>query len=578
MSNAIKRFIGRVPDVSAVMARFPVPVALMGMFTIILILLIQQNWDEERFAYLLGGIVLAAYLMVSFTLSRETNSKSPLIILQIIGSALICVLAWFAEDIYFFLPAAIAASILILGNSVRHRRERDDLHVWDFTHKLWTGAVFAAFGSFIFVMGMLAIIFALKSLFGLDMENLVTDFILPIGLGFLAPLYWMSTLPAVNEPYAELHENPGFVSKAVAFLGTWLLTPLILIYALILLAYGVKIILEGTLPKGEIAQLTTPFLLIGTLNWLVLEPPFIQKHVLARLFRKVWFWLSVPVSILLGIAVYVRVAEYGLTVERVLLVFVVFWSLGLGLWFTLRPEHRRDIRFIPGFAALLAIAAACLAPITSVINQDKRLAHYLNKSGLVVEGVLTADNKILDMEAAKKARGSLSYLLRHDEYGRIEKRIEKLGGGISNLPTSLYVARLGLAEVEETSRFRRSVFYNTNRQPVSIVGYEWMAGPFSIYGSGDLFDLGGHSLGQNNGIVTLRDSKSKSLSSFNISEWSELLKIREDQFLVENPLLVLFDNSEKKVAIRITRLNRYGDGRISGDFYILTKGLESKPE
>jgi len=84
----------------------------------------------------------------------------------------------------------------------------------------------------------------------------------------------------------------------VLFMGTWLLSPLTLIYALILIAYGFKIVLAGSLPKGEIAQLTTPFLIIGTLTWLL---------------------LSIPAAILLAISIAVRIDEYGFTTERIAL-------------------------------------------------------------------------------------------------------------------------------------------------------------------------------------------------------------------------------------------------------------------
>ena len=176
----------------------------------------------------------------------------------------------------------------------------------------------------------------------------------------------------MDEPYDELIDNPGFVSKAVAFLGTWLLSPLTLIYAVILLAYAIKVLVAGALPKGEIAQLTTPFLLIGTLTWLVLEPPFIKEKALAKLFRKVWFPISIPAAIMLAIAVFVRVGEYGFTPERVLLMLIVSWSLGLGFWFAFGPDDKRDIRIIPGFGAALLFIGCLL--YTSPSPRDATLS------------------------------------------------------------------------------------------------------------------------------------------------------------------------------------------------------------
>ncbi len=577
MSTSLKRWIGRIPDVSAVMARFPVPVGLMGIFTVLLIIVINQRGNEEQFAYLLGGIILAAYLMVSFTLSRETNQKAKAIPIQIGISLLICVAAWFARDIYFFLPAAIAGAILMLGNSVRHRRDRDDLHIWDFTHKLWTGAVFAAVGSIIFVMGMLAITFALKTLFGIDMSDLIEEFMLPIGLGFLAPLYWMSTLPPVDEPYAELHDNPGFVSKAVAFLGTWLLTPLILIYALILLAYGVKILLDGSLPKGEIAQLTTPFLLIGTLNWLVLEPPFIQGRVLARLFRRTWFWLSIPAAIMLGIAIFVRIANYGLTIERIIILFVFLWAIGIGLWFSLMPERRRDIRFIPGLAAMLAIVASILGPISSVINQDKRLGHYLKKSGIIVDGEVPRAPDISDMDAAKNAKGALNFLIRNKEDDRILRRMEKLGLDTQGLLISDLSEKLGLTGVIENTRRPQVISYNKRMEPISVKGYELIAGPYAMRASRREIEIGGYALFIDQDTIELRDHLDQTIASQNIIDWALKIQHTSTEFVVKDPVIVLHDEGDLKVILHVITLNKYADDKPYGEFYVLSKGLTPKP-
>lgn len=577
MSTSLKRWIGRIPDVSAVMARFPVPVALMGIFTVILIVVINQRGNEERFAYLLGGIILAAYLMVCFTLSRETNQKSKAIPIQVVISVLICIAAWFSRDIYFFLPAAVAGAILMLGNAVRHRRDRDDLHIWDFTHKLWTGAVFAAVGSVIFVMGMLAITFALKTLFGIDMSDLIEEFILPIGLGFLAPLYWMSTLPPVDEPYAELHDNPGFVSKAVAFLGTWLLTPMILIYALILLAYGLKILMAGSLPKGEIAQLTTPFLLIGTLNWLVLEPPFIQSKVLARLFRKTWFWLSIPAAIMLGIAIFVRIANYGLTIERIVILFVFIWALGIALWFSLMPERRRDIRFIPGLAAMLAIVASILAPISSVVNQDKRLGHYLKKAGIFADGALPRSPEISDMSAAKKAKGALNYLIRHKEDSRILKRMKKLGMETSGLEVSDISDRLGLISVIENTERSQVINYNKRMEPISVEGYELISGPYAMRAHKREIVIGGYAIFIHQDTVELHDHHGRTIASYNVLKWASDIPHTSSEFLVTDPLIVLHETDDLKVALHVISLNKYGDDEPYGEFFVLSRGLTPKP-
>ena len=360
MAENVKRWFTRFPDLGAVLTRFPVTILCMAIFTCLFIVFKDQlnNDAYEMVGRLLLGLLLAAYVTVSMTLAGEGRGTPRKFVLQALAVLGICGLAWVSKALKLNLFMLIGAAVLLLGNSILWRRPRNDLHVWDFTHKLWTGAGFAAAGSFIFMLGLFAISSALKSLFGVNMNKLVEDIILPIGFGFLAPIYWLAVLPPVDEDYSELYENPGFVSKAVAFMGTWLLSPLTLIYALILLAYSFKIVIAGELPKGEIAQLTTPFLLVGTTAWLVLDPPFAKDKWLARVFRRFWWLLSIPAALMLLTAVWVRVGEYGFTPERILLSAIVVWSLGLALWFGFGPKEKRDIRFIPGAAAGLLVAAA----------------------------------------------------------------------------------------------------------------------------------------------------------------------------------------------------------------------------
>jgi len=110
-------------------------------------------------------------------------------------------------------------------------------------------------------MGMVAISEAVRSLFGFNIDTLTNDILLPIGLAFLAPIYWMGTLPRYGD--VENVSELSFEARALSFLGPWMLAPLVLIYSLIILAYGAKVLFQWELPKGEIATLVTPFLGFG---------------------------------------------------------------------------------------------------------------------------------------------------------------------------------------------------------------------------------------------------------------------------------------------------------------------------
>ncbi len=589
MKSNLKRWVGRVPDMSAVMSRFPVAVALMAIFTLIIIIENHVS-NREPLGRMLVGLIIAAYLSFSITVAREAKGQSRLIPVQILMAIAVAALAWFSKELRINLVMAMGAALLLLGNVVIWRKSRDDLHVWDFTHKIWTGAVFAIVGSIIFTVGIFSIQFALKSLFGLSMNELTERLLLPIGLGFLAPLYWLSTVPKTDESYQELYDNPGFVSKAVAFLGTWILSPLTLIYALILLAYGVKIILAGSLPKGEIAALTTPFLLVGALTWLVLEPPFIKDKALAKLFRKLWFPLSIPAALLLAVSVWVRIGEYGFTPERIALMMAVIWALGLGLWFTIGPKAKRDIRLVPGSAAALLLLGAFGAEILSIKNQKMRAVSGLKAAGIIsAQGVIKplSDIKITDMDAARRVKGALAYLAKKNEV----KTLGKIFEGAEDVPdfddyyNSVLYKRLALQNVElRNDRGRQfAVSYNSPVTGIDIAGYDKLYGSYHYFPSSNNVQSfvtdGDFVIKAKAGHILFVDGKEE-LADFDIAEWVKALPISNNVYSVdEAPIIVLGDGS-RRIAIKVRSMNSWkmgepedDDVNVTIDFFVLTTGL-----
>ena len=589
MKTSLKRWVGRVPDISAVIARFPIAVALMAVFTLILIITNKSRWDDEL-GRAMVGLIIAAYASVSITLASEANGRSWRYILQVVVAAIILALAWFSEALRLNLVMAVGAVILLLGNMALWRKSRDDLHLWDFTHKLWTAAIFAFVGSIIFLLGVMAIQAALKSLFSLRIDFLTEHLILPIGLGFLAPLYWMSTLPAVDEPYEELYETPSFVSKAVAFLGTWLLAPLTLIYAAIILTYGVKILLAGSLPKGEIAGLVTPFLIIGALTWLLLEPPFVKSKILAKIFRKAWFPISIPAALLLAIAIFTRVNEYGLTPERIALIFAVLWALGLGVWFSFGPKEKRDIRLIPALASALLTVGVYTAGWFSVLNQSSRLDSYLAKAG-IMSGM---QGEPEDKEAAQKAKSAIQYLYRKDAKDRLKTSLAKVGYKAETVKLDEVYTSLALTGIQTPSRYHRAIRdnkrYGRHKTPVDIQGYNTLNGRFNYTSNFDPYSV--------RNIATIGDIQVKrhgdelifsqsdaaldingTNHKFDLMHWMKSLPVDDSddsKIALQTALVPLYSGADTQIAMIVESLNIWED--IDGSFtYNLEYDLLSGP-
>jgi len=446
----LKRLGGRLPDFGEVVKRFPVATAIMAAFTL---WLIYENFQSRLFdsEYIFGAFILAGYVAVIIRFIGEVRkwafAKTTVVQILLAGAAF--GLAAFGERLSFNIPMAIAAAILFLGNASLWRLSRDDMRVWNFTQKLWTGAIFATVGSIIFVAGVYAITSALSILFDIRVDSLTEDIIIPIGLGFLAPLYWLDTLPPTEAP--EGIEALSFEARALSFLGTWMLAPLLCIYALIVLAYGVKILVQWELPKGEIATLVTPFLGIGMLVWLMLTPEMLNRNGFVRFYRKVWHWVMIPAAIMLGLAVMVRVRAYGFTVDRVFLMLVFMWGMIQGLWFSVLSIAKRDIRIPTGLAAILLIVGAFVAEPLSVRSQFNRAMEA--KQALPRFNAEAFQN---NPELAAQFLGGVEYFIKAERETEFKRLLPDY-----DMPKRIYSdewrtikAELGLNEVGEEAPYR----------------------------------------------------------------------------------------------------------------------------
>ncbi|MCF6275003.1 MAG: DUF4153 domain-containing protein [Robiginitomaculum sp.] len=600
MSKLKQWFESVVPDAQAVFRRFPLAIVLAAALTgVILTETSFGGLSNEMLMRLIGGIVLAAYVSVILTLYGEGRGKAVSLAGKVAAVLTSLLAGYFFRQMAFITPAAIGASILFLGNAPFWRQNRDDVAVWDFTHKLWTAVLFTVAGSLIYVIGIFAITSALRSLFGVDMRDLVEDWMMPIGLAFLAPMAWLSMLPRHDEEDADSLRNPGFISKAVGFLGAWILAPLTLIYAVILLAYGIKIVLTQSVPDGEIAALVTPFLIIGALTWLILDPPFIQKKRLARWYTKLWFPLSIPAALLLTYAVFVRIGQYGWTIERYLLVLAAVWALGIACWFIFRGEAKRDIRIIPGFAALL-LALGSIGPWgadgVSSMSQSGRL-----KSALVANQMLDGDGflkpvselNLEDKDQAMRAKGTLNYLIKHRKRNKILQFVpdSEKTDVFDNMAKddswehSYVNKRFGLDKVRSQTRNWNNTryAYSGQKEPISVMGYEYISSRQSHVISRNKnssqtknYALGNYKIESTNDAIKLYDTGNKVVAEFDIWTWvrDQPVNAKKNTILLK-PRRVLYENGATKIALHIGFANYDKSSDYSRVTYvILTKGVD----
>lgn len=417
------------PDIVNTVRRFPFPVLLFALATIVLVGLTSSllNEIEETGTRLALGLATGAVFALAgrlFAESRPDRKLTAFILQYAVPVAVIAALQLRSFEFlmpFMLLPISILWLSVAAFTKIGEGEERIDIQnrFWWLNHRAATTAVIALAGFLVVALGLVSIERSMALLFGISTSTIFYEYVLPATAMFLTPLYWLSTIPALDDYRAGELDEPDFLSRAIGFLGQFVLVPLLLVYALILLAYAAQIIFTRTIPEGTLGWMVLGFTITGAVNWLLLHPGFMHQRRLVRVFRTYWFWLTIIPIGLFALGVWLRVDAYGLTAERILLIAGGLWAGLLTLTFLI---HRfADIRSIPAIAAFILVIVS-VGPWNfenaALWNQASRLQAAIDAANP------TSDQASPDWqpEDIEKASGAFRYL-RNNEGQEILRKI-----------------------------------------------------------------------------------------------------------------------------------------------------------
>ncbi len=316
----------RLPDLSAAASRFPLAVLIAGLFTFY-----RLNHDLARDvdARILGALAASFLWVVAVDFYVESSARSfaTRAMLWIAGIAAIAGLFYFYWDVWLSPHLLFGALLILVGLAGHLGRGESNATFWLFNHRLWLGALLALVGAGLFAAGLVAIIETLNLLFGLVLPAHSQEHILTVSLCFVAPVSFLAFAPRSFTDPITAREEGDFTMRAAAALVKFVLVPLLLVYTAILYAYAVKIALAWELPKGTLGGMVVGYLLVGAATLLVGYPSRETGGPLVRFFWRYWVELAALPVVLLFIAVGRRLADYGVTEQRYLMVLIGIWAL-----------------------------------------------------------------------------------------------------------------------------------------------------------------------------------------------------------------------------------------------------------
>jgi len=265
----------------------------------------SRDFDKrKRVQTLLIGVVLHALIITHLLLARNEPESQRI-------------------QIFFFYFISCHLLNSFLPFLVGMKKE----YFWNFNHWMFSRFVLSSVFSAILAAGLGLAFGAMQLLFGKINEELIGQVVF-FAATLLHVLYFFAGTPE------ELNNGNWIVDPAKPFriLVQYIFVPLILLYLTILYLYLAKILFLFELPKGNVSIWILVFCTIGILAILLAEPFRKMESNWVGKFAKLFYWLMLPLLVMLWIAIFTRVLEYGLTESRGLVLYLAIWLTFISLY------------------------------------------------------------------------------------------------------------------------------------------------------------------------------------------------------------------------------------------------------
>lgn len=339
----------------SLLQRMPASVSIVIGFAVLCFICIHSDTDVSPrcIAFCVVGLFISIAAVLWLEDYVKNNGFRQLI-------TLLCIVLWGAycltlpatEDWWnrvdvlpvIALGITFLAAIFFIG----FLKDNEDKAYWEFSRRVIFQIAIAGVFSVILFAGLLLAIKAIQFLFNVDIDDKTYADLAVFCFALFAPLYALSGIPA---EFAKHHATPQF-NKVLKILGLYILLPLLAVYAVILYAYLIKIIVQWELPNGYVSWLVSALSLGGLAVITVLYPMYWEKEDnRIRWILRNFGLLVLPLLVLMTIGILRRIHDQGISINRCYILLLNSWFYGIFIYLYL--SRIRKIKWIAVSATLI---------------------------------------------------------------------------------------------------------------------------------------------------------------------------------------------------------------------------------
>ncbi len=289
---------------------------------------------------------------------------------------------------------------------------------WQYNRVLFFRFLLATLYSGVLFAGLSLALAAVDNLLGINVPDLHYPRLFFLIAFFFHPVHFLAGVPTDFEELEESRYYPG----ALRVLSQFVMLPLVAVYVTILMLYLGRIVVTTTWPSGWTGYLVSSLAVAGIFSLLVAHPEriggkraWLDRYALA-------FWIAiVPASVMVLLALWQRIEQYGITERRYLLGVLAVWLGATALHRVI--TRSRDIKGIP--LSLTAIGVVTFVGPWSAYavaerSQAGRVEEILAAHGGLVDGRVGTDAVEIPYGEWEQVEEAVGYLVDNHGTGAVE--------------------------------------------------------------------------------------------------------------------------------------------------------------